>query len=149
MSVRYVHGDITADDADILVNTVNYYGVCGKGVALAFKTRWPSIMFDYQAACSLGFMKPGGCLLFFHPDQPWSRYWAALATKDQWQRPSRYDWIESGLVELSRLARSVNVHSIAIPPPGCGNGGLEWRLVHPMVLVALSGFDLRIYGSPP
>jgi O-acetyl-ADP-ribose deacetylase (regulator of RNase III) len=147
MPVQYLQGDITLDSADIIVNTVNCVGVAGKGVALAFKQRWPQIMMDYTDACHTKRLKPGKCLLFPHPDAPTTRFWAAMATKDDWRKPSQYEWIESGLTELARLAHSVNAKTIAIPMAGCGNGGLDWNRVRPMVLTILSEFDLHIYGS--
>jgi O-acetyl-ADP-ribose deacetylase (regulator of RNase III) len=143
--VTFRSGDITADPADLLVNTVNTVSVMGKGVALAFKTRWPSIMKDYRSACESRRLLAGGCMLFPLPD---GRQWAALATKAHWRDPSRYEWVETGLIELARLAANASLRSIAIPPPGCGNGGLDWRKVRPMVLATLSEFDLRIYGTP-
>jgi O-acetyl-ADP-ribose deacetylase (regulator of RNase III) len=147
MSIQYLNGDITFDDADILVNTVNTVGVMGKGVALSFKTRWPEIMPEYQALCDDGRLIPGGCALLPLPGAQ-SRWWAALATKHHWRYPSRYRWVENGLNKLAELANEVGATSIAIPPPGCGNGGLVWHTVRPMVVSALSSFDLRIYGSP-
>ena len=149
MVVQYKQGDITSDVADILVNTVNCVGVAGKGVALAFKEQWPSIMPVYRAACRRKEILPGGCLLFPLPVgiDGRRRYWAALATKDHWEDDSRYEWIESGLAELTKVARMVGARTIAIPPLGYGNGHLDWVKVHPMVLHALSEFDLRIYGS--
>lgn len=135
--------DVTRDDADILINTVNTVGVMGKGVALAFKNRWPEIMAPYREACRSGALRPGGCLLFPLPD---GRRWAALATKADWRAPSRYEWVESGLEELARLAAT---SSVAIPPPGCGNGGLDWTRVGPLVIDKLGHLDLRIYGEDP
>ena len=148
MGVQYKQGNITSDDADILVCTVNCVGVMGKGIALAFKEKWPSIVPVYRAACQRGKLLPGGCLLFPLPVgiDGRRRYWAALATKDHWKNDSRYEWIESGLAELARVARISGASSIAIPPPGCGNGNLDWEKVHPMVVSILSGFNLRIYG---
>jgi len=159
MSVQYItarNSNICDDDADILVNTVNTVGIMGKGVALAFKQRWPSIMPNYVASCSCGRLRAGGCLLFALPapvsamplfDPPAKRrHWAALATKANWRDPSRLEWIASGLRNLALLALDEGVRSIALPPPGCGNGGLDWAKVEPMVLHALDGFDLRIYA---
>lgn len=145
-SPRYRSGNIVNDDAGILVNTVNTVGIMGKGVALAFKQRWPGIMPDYIDACRSGRLRPGGCLLLPLPD---GRLWAALATKAHWRNPSSLEWIRTGLDELSQLAGSSASKSIAIPPPGCGLGGLEWMDVKPLVLGALGRFDLRIYGRPP
>ena len=149
MSVQYKRGNIVDDGADVLVNTVNCVKVMGKGVALEFKLRYPEIIQDYNNACDIGSLVVGGCLLFQLPNQTSikKRYWAALATKDHWRYPSKYVWIRSGLLELAKLASSVGAISIAIPRPGCGNGGLDWDLVRPMVLDTLSSFDLRIYNG--
>lgn len=146
MPVQYLPGrDLTADDADLLVNTVNTVGVMGRGVALAFKNRWPVIMPPYRQACSSRALRAGGCMLFRLPD---GRRWAALATKAHWRDPSQFPWIETGLTQLAALAAGAGINSIAIPPPGCGNGGLDWSRVEPMVLAALDRFDLRIYAAP-
>lgn len=147
MPVRYLPGhNIVADDAELLVNTVNTVAIMGRGVALAFKTRWPAIMTPYRDACLSGQLRAGGCILFPLPDGR-GRHWAALATKAHWRNPSRYDWIRTGLAALADQARAAGVRSIAIPPPGCGNGGLNWHQVEPMVLTALDGFDLRVYAA--
>ncbi len=138
--------NIVDDDADVLVNTVNAVGVMGKGVALAFARRWPGIVDLYKDDCRSGYLKAGGCVLYPLP-RGGDRSWAALATKDHWRQPSRMAWIESGLARLADHAGEIGYRSIAIPPPGCGNGGLDWREVEPIVLRHLGGFDLRIYGE--
>lgn len=144
-TVEYRNGDVSADDADLLVNTVNCVNVMGKGVALAFKQRFPSIMAAYGNACRSKLLAPGGCLLLPLPD---GRKWAALATKNHWRDASQLRWVHSSLLELAQQARVAGVRSIALPPPGCSNGGLDWRDVEPLVLDALQGFDLRIYAQP-
>ena len=144
-NVTYKEGNITDDNADILVATVNTVGVMGKGVALAFKTKYPSILPPYKKACNDGIIVAGKCHLFSLPDPLRVRYWVAFATKDHWRYPSRYEWIESGLHDLERLANTIFARSIAIPRIGCGNGGLDWKMVEPTVLHQLSKFDLRIY----
>lgn len=146
MTETYVRGNIVDDDADVLVNTVNTDGVMGAGVALAFRLRWPQIMVPYKRACQENLFSGGRCVLFTLPD---GRIWVGLATKDSWRRPSRYIWVEAGLKTLAGLATKAGAKSIAIPPPGCGNGGLDWDLVHPLVLRHLQMFDLRIYGERP
>lgn len=145
MPVTYKPGlNIVDDDAKLLVNTVNCVGVMGKGVALAFKTRWPGIMAPYKMDCRMG-MQPGDCRIHYLPPNRW---WAALVTKAHWRDPSQMPWIVHGLNELAEKADRLGIKSIAIPPPGCGNGGLDWRDVEPVVLAFLSGFDLRIYAEP-
>lgn len=145
MSVTYLPAaDVTANDADLLVNTVNTEGVMGKGVALAFRRRWPTIMKQYGLDCRNGRLLPGQCLLYELPD---GRLWAALSTKKYPRYPSRLEWIRTGVAELAVRAERAGVRSIALPPPGCGNGGLDWAEVEPIVIEALSHFDLRICGA--
>lgn len=146
MPVIYRSDDITLDDADLLINTVNVATArMGKGIALQFKNRWPSILPAYEEACRTKTLIAGGCILLPLPD---GRQWAALATKHHWSNDSRLDWVASGIATLAYRARIAGVRSIAIPPPGCGNGGLDWCEVEPLVLGFLSAFDLRIYGRP-
>lgn len=141
--------------AEILVCTVNCEGVMGKGVAKAFATKWPSIKYPYQAACKNYSLVPGSCRIFEIPgttetlfDTKPARLWAAFATKNHWANPSRLSWVESGLRELAYECKARFIETIALPPPGCGNGGLDWNDVRPLVLKHLAKFDLRIYGVP-
>lgn len=146
-AIRYLPGqDITRSDAAIITNTVNCVGAMGKGVALAFKqTFGDAVMRPYRTAIQAGTLTPGGCLLLPLPD---GRQWAALATKDDWRHPSRLDWIRSGVLQLAELASAAGAQRVALPPPGCGNGGLDWRIVEPIVLAAFQGVcDLDIYAA--
>lgn len=127
------------------MNTVNCVSVMGKGVALSFKTRFPQIMGPYSEACRSKTLRAGDCMLFPLPD---GRQWAALATKDHWRQPSQLAWIRTGLEQLAAKAHTAGARSIAIPPPGCGLGGLSWAVVEPIVLQTLVGFELRIYARP-
>ena len=150
-TLSYVTGNIVDDRAQVLVNTVNSqlseHGnpVMGKGVALEFKNRFPSIMKEYGAAISSGELRPGRAMLFDLPD---GRKWAALATKDSFRDPSREEWVEAGLKELGDKVRAAGLTSVALPPPGCGNGGLDWKRVEPMVHGALHGLDVSMYARP-
>lgn len=150
-TLAYASGNIVDNDAQVLVNTVNSRlspsgrGVMGKGVALDFANRFPSIMGDYENAIRSGELKPGRALLFDLPD---GRKWAALATKDEWRDKSQYGWVESGLKELGEKMREAGLTSVALPPPGCGNGGLDWKKVEPMVHESLKGLDVAMYAKP-
>lgn len=149
-STTYLPGrDITRSTADCLVNTVNCVSIMGRGVALAFKNAFPAIMQPYQSACRRGAIRPGTTKLFPLREIGGRQvYWAAMATKDNWRDPSQLAWIEPALNELAAAAKAAGVRSIAIPPPGCGNGGLDWRVVEPIVLRVLADFDLEIYAAP-
>ena len=147
----YVSGNIVDDKAEVLVNTVNCRlksggrGVMGKGVALAFAQRFPSIMSDYEKAIKSGELTPGRALLFDLPD---GRKWAALATKDHYFEPSKREWVEAGLKELGSKLRDGGFKSVAIPPPGCGQGGLAWKDIEPLVHRHLEGVSVSVYGQP-
>ena len=149
--VRYVGGDLTADRAQVLVNTVNCKlsesgrGVMGAGLAKAFKDRFPSIMPAYEAAIRDGSLKAGKCVLFDLPD---GRKWAALGTKDEWRNPSKMEWVDSGLKDLGAKMRAADLRSVALAPPGCGNGGLEWAKVEPLVHKHLEGLAMSLYAEP-
>jgi O-acetyl-ADP-ribose deacetylase (regulator of RNase III) len=143
-----VSGSVVESDADILVNTVNVVGVMGKGVALAFKERFPEIMGPYRAACRSGALAPGGVLFV----DVRGRTVACVATKAHWRDPSRYEWVESCLRALAAGAAERGAASVALPPPGCGNGGLDWGRVLPMVEEAfapLPAVEVRVYAPLP
>ncbi|GHE77768.1 hypothetical protein GCM10019059_40950 [Camelimonas fluminis] len=145
--VTYVTGNITNSSASLLVNTTNCVGVMGKGVALAFKQAFPHIMPMYQRDCRDGLIRPGTARIYeLRRDPDRTSFWASLATKDHWRDPSRLEWIEPALQQLAIQAQHIGIDSIALPPPGCGNGGLDWRVVEPIVLRTLANFDLEIYA---
>ena len=50
-------------------------------------------------------------------------------TKKHGQQPSQMEWIRSGLKDLVRVVREHGIRSVALPPLGCGNGGLDWGQV--------------------
>lgn len=150
-SISYTSGNIVDDKAQVLVNTVNAQlspsgrGVMGKGVALEFSKRYPEILKDYENAIRSGELKAGRALLFDLPD---GRKWAALATKDHWQDKSKMEWVDSGLKELGEKLRAEGFSSVAITPPGCGNGGLDWKKVEPLVHQHLHGVAVSLYAKP-
>lgn len=133
------HGDLLDDDSDVLVNTTNAIGVMGKGVALAFKKKWPSIMKPYVADCVSGVLKGGVCKLYDIPETPplfsdiKQRKWAAFCTKHSWVEASRYEWIISGLQQLESQLYYGWYNTVALPPLGCGNGGLNWDKVYNLI----------------
>ncbi|UJW28830.1 macro domain-containing protein [Saccharothrix sp. AJ9571] len=145
-------GNLLDDDAEALVNTVNCVGVMGKGIALAFKHRWPAMYASYQEQCRRGLVRPGSV-------RPWrgeargSRAGIPLivnvATKDHWRDPSQIEWIDQALPQLVQLVHSERIDSIAIPPLGCGLGGLDWAQVQPRIHralePALAEVDVRLY----
>ena len=152
--ITYAQGNLLTADVDALVNTVNTAGVMGKGIALQFKRAFPSNYDDYRSACErhevrIGFMHVHRLTGVIRPS-----YIINFPTKRHWRSPSRLEDIESGLVALRESITKLGIMSIAIPPLGCGNGGLDWEAVKPRIeaaFVDLPDIDVRVYapGKPP
>ena len=62
--IEYKTGDLLAEKADALVNTVNCVGHMGAGIALQFKNAWPENYRAYAAACRDGEVQPGRMFVF-------------------------------------------------------------------------------------
>lgn len=148
-------GNLLTEDVDALVNTVNTEGIMGKGIALQFKKAWPAMFKDYEAACKRGEVTPGRMHIWETGSLTGPRYIINFPTKRHWRARSKLIDIETGLHDLTRVIRELSITSIAIPPLGCGNGGLDWREVEPRILRSLEplagAVDVRIFapkGAP-
>jgi len=135
--IRYIWGgDILKCEVEALVNTVNCVGVMGRGLALQFKNAYPENFRAYKAACDQKEVQPGR-MFVYETGQPVPRFIINFPTKRHWRDKSRIEDIEAGLVDLVRVIREKDIRSIAIPPLGCGLGGLNWREVRPCIEQAL------------
>ena len=134
MTIRLMQGDLLKQhDVDAIVNTVNCVGVMGKGIALQFKNRWPENYKVYQKACANGEVGPGKMFLFETGGLVKPNFIINFPTKTQWKAKSRLEYIQDGLVDLIVQIRRLAIRSIALPPLGCGNGGLDWHVVRPLI----------------
>ncbi|MEU7994031.1 macro domain-containing protein [Micromonospora sp. NPDC049060] len=136
ISIR--HGDLLDADVEALVNPVNTVGVMGKGLALAFKRAHPANFTAYRAACAAGTVRLGRMFVYDSGTPGRHRYVVNFPTKGHWRSPSRLADIESGLPDLVRVLRDNRIGSVAVPALGCGNGGLDWADVRPLVETALA-----------
>jgi O-acetyl-ADP-ribose deacetylase (regulator of RNase III) len=136
--VEYVTGNLLEADVDALVNTVNTKGVMGKGIALQFRRAFPENYEAYRAACDVGEVQLGRMFVVMtgHLGRP--RLIINFPTKKHWKSRSRIADIEAGLVDLRRVLDEHDVESLALPPLGCGLGGLEWSDVRPRIEAALA-----------
>lgn len=153
MTLTFKNGDMFSEPVEALVNTVNCVGVMGKGVALEFKRRWPDNFRSYKKACDAKSLNPGALLVFdtgrlFPADGP--RYLVNFPTKAHWRSPSKLAYVEQGLDALVREIRDLGITSIALPPLGCGNGGLAWADVKPLIASKLAALeDVRVVIFSP
>lgn len=148
--IIFVKGDLLKDPADMLVNTVNCVGVMGKGIALAYKNAFPHNFRAYQKICSANRLKPGGVFIFTEQNLLGKTVIINMATKYHWRALSRYEWIEKGLDNLAAALLSADFRdtkTVAIPAPGCSNGGLDWAIIKPMILekLAIVSQLVRVY----
>jgi O-acetyl-ADP-ribose deacetylase (regulator of RNase III) len=148
--IHYKTGNLLDSDATALVNTVNTIGVMGKGIALQFKNIFPNNFKSYSNACKLKEVKVGH--LFVTEEESLlsgKKIIINFPTKTNWRLPSEYEYIEAGLFELVKLIENKKIKSIAIPPLGSGNGGLDWNKVKPILEKYLSDLECEIYIYEP
>jgi O-acetyl-ADP-ribose deacetylase (regulator of RNase III) len=126
-------GDLFHADAEALVNTVNCVGFMGRGIAAQFKRAFPDNFTAYAAACKRGDVQPGRMLVVPTGKLVGPRYVINFPTKRHWRGKSRIEDIESGLSALIEEVERLGLRSIAVPPLGCGLGGLEWGDVRPRI----------------
>lgn len=149
-------GNLLAADVNALVNTVNTAGIMGKGIALQFKRAYPEMFKAYERACKAGDVKLGKMHVWETGSLQGPRFIINFPTKRHWKSQSRLADIDSGLADLVQVIRDHGIRSIAIPPLGCGHGGLQWRDVEPRIAAAMGPIahevDVRVYppaGAPP
>lgn len=136
--ITYKTGDIFKEEADAIVNTVNCVGVMGRGIALQFKKYFPDNFRVYEAACKRKEVVPGKMFVHETGSLIGPKYVINFPTKRHWRGASRMEDIESGLQDLAAVISNLNIKSIALPPLGCGLGGLDWSEVRGHIESALS-----------
>lgn len=113
----------------------------GKGIALMFRERFPLNFDAYERACKVGEVQTGKMFVTESKDLFGPKWIINFPTKTHWRVKTKLEWIEKGLVDLERVIREKKIRSIAIPPLGCGNGGLDWGEVRPIIVSALEKLD--------
>lgn len=134
-------GNIFESKCLTIVNTVNCVGVMGKGIALEFKKRYPEMFSDYLRRCKSGEVKTGMPYVFNNSD---GIKILNFPTKDHWRSPSRLSYVIEGLDWFVDNYKKYGITSIAFPPLGCGNGGLTWEVVGPVMYQKLAGLPIEI-----
>lgn len=142
--------NLLESDAETLVNTVNCVGVMGKGIALQFKQAFPGNYDAYEKACRRGEVQPGRMFTWPTGQLVNPRFIINFPTKRHWKGQSKLADIESGLPALVAEIQRLGIKSIAVPPLGCGSGGLDWAIVKPRIETALSVLaDVRVLLFEP
>ena len=147
-------GNLLAAPVEALVNTVNTQGVMGKGIALQFKNAFPAMFKEYALAAKRGEIELGKMHVWRTHMISGPSFIINFPTKGHWRAKSRLADIESGLADLVSVVRDLGIQSIAVPPLGCGNGGLDWADVEPRIrdaFEALPDVDVRLFppaGAP-
>jgi len=147
--ITYTTGNLLEAGTEALVNTVNTVGVMGKGIALQYAERYKTNLKQYKEACKSGTLAVGTLLAVKDADMHGERLIINFPTKKDWKHRSSYAYIEEGLKALVALIQERNIQSIALPPLGCGNGGLQWAKVKPMIEEHLGGLDVRVVVYEP
>lgn len=148
--MRFTTGNILESEAEALVNTVNTEGVMGKGIALQFKTSFPHNYKMYREACKKGEVKVGKVLMVKDKSLfGGEKMIINFPTKTTWRKPSEYSYIIDGLKDLKKTIEESRIKSIAIPPLGAGNGGLDWEKVKQILQEYLGSIDSDVVVYEP
>jgi len=139
--IRVLTGDLLASRMQVKVNTVNCIGVMGKGIALQFKKQFPEMFEDYMDRCQSGEVEEG--IPYLYTDIFGNKI-INFPTKKHWKGLSNIESIAKGLEIIATNYRKWGIDSIAFPPLGCGNGGLQWQVVGPLMYQKLSSLDIPI-----
>ncbi|OAF07198.1 Appr-1-p processing protein [Bradyrhizobium centrolobii] len=148
--ITFTEGNLLKANTEALVNTVNTVGVMGKGIALMFKEAFPENFRAYSAACEKQQIKVGQIFATERKDLMGGPRWIInFPTKQHWRNPSKIEWIKEGLQDLVRFLGEHKIKSIALPPLGSGNGGLDWKSVRPLIEAAMGNLDVQVVVYEP
>jgi O-acetyl-ADP-ribose deacetylase (regulator of RNase III) len=147
--ITFTQGNLLEARAEALVNTVNTVGVMGKGIALMFKERFAENFRRYAAACKAREVQTGKMFVTPVHELDGPRWIVNFPTKQHWRSPSRLEWVQEGLQDLRRFLLEQHIQSVAIPPLGAGNGGLEWAKVREQITQTLGDLDIEILVFEP
>ncbi len=147
--IRYAQGNLLEAEVEALVNTVNTVGIMGKGIALMFKEAFPENFRLYAAACKQNEVAVGRMFVTERSGLSGPRWIINFPTKRHWRDRTQMEWLRSGLEDLKRILHELSIRSVALPPLGCGNGGLEWSAVRPLIEKALADLPVEIVVFGP
>jgi O-acetyl-ADP-ribose deacetylase (regulator of RNase III) len=148
--MKFLEGNLLDAPTEAVVNTVNTVGVMGKGIALMFKEAFPDNFRVYEEEAKAKRVRIGHMFVTENRTLEGPRWLINFPTKKHWRQPSKLEWIVEGLQDLRRVIEDKGIRSIALPPLGCGNGGLNWSDVRPEIERALGHFsDVDVWVFEP
>lgn len=147
--IKFAHDNLLKSNAEALVNTVNTVGVMGKGIALQFREKFALNYEQYRKACAQKEVRIGEMYVTRTERIGYPKYIINFPTKVHWKGGSHIEYIEQGLNDLVRVIEEYDIHSIAVPPLGCGYGGLDWDQVKPLLLDKLGSVNADVFIYEP
>ncbi len=148
--IEFTQGNLLESRAEALVNTVNTVGVMGKGVALMFKEAFPENFKKYEVACRAEELRVGKMFVTRRDALLGPKWVINFPTKEHWRYPSKMEWVERGLDDLKSVIMENKIRSIALPPLGAGNGGLDWVKVRELIVEKLKDLkDIQVIIYEP
>ena len=143
------NGNLLRADVEALVNSVNTVGVMGKGLALQFKNAFPANFKAYEAACNEQAVRLGEVFVFDNGRLTPPHWIINFPTKGHWRARSRIGDVADGLDDLRDVIEELKISSVALPPLGCGHGGLDWKRVRSLIEERLGDLDVVVHLYAP
>ena len=123
MPIVFARGDLfSTPGVNAFAHGCNCAGAMGKGIAVAFRQRWPEMFEAYKVRCREGRFELGNV---FHWRQDGVHVFN-LGTQKTWRTRAELSAIDKSVAEMIRLAGEAQIDRIALPRIGAGLGGLEW-----------------------
>ena len=107
-----------------VVNPNTHLLVMGAGVALEAKKRFPRLPLKLGLWVEKYGNRPFLCK---------EEKLITLPTKSKWQQISYMPLIMASVQKLVEIVNKFEIESVALPRPGCGNGGLDWEFVRSQI----------------
>ncbi|UHG92553.1 type II toxin-antitoxin system antitoxin DNA ADP-ribosyl glycohydrolase DarG [Spirosoma oryzicola] len=147
--IKFAHDNLLKSEAEALINTVNTVGVMGKGIALQFREKYPLNYELYRKACQNKEVQVGRMFVTRTERIGHPTYIINFPTKVHWKGSSQLEYIVRGLDDLVRVINEYGIKSVAVPPLGCGYGGLDWNVVKPLLIEKLGELDADVFLYEP
>lgn len=151
MQIVTYNGDLLQSKANILVNAVNKLGFMGGGIALCFRKKFPEMYDSYKELCLNNAYDNNFVTFYTYPKDKFNGVCIANLLTVNNDFKGNYNYIIEGLNQLKHtVEEDASIKSIAIPPLGCGIGGLDILKVFKIIIDTFNDTDLtlELYNFP-